>query len=89
MPAPPSSGPPRRRRSHLLMAMAMELPFIFVGAIAVAGLAGWWLDAKLGTAPWLMVLLGAAGFYTGLREILRRVEKLRDDNDDRNGRPAS
>ena len=37
---------------------------------------GWWLDGKLGTAPWLM-LGGAAGgmalgFYLVLRELFRK-----------------
>jgi F0F1-type ATP synthase assembly protein I len=80
-------GPQRRRTQHHF-AMAMELPFVFVGAIVVAALVGWWLDSKLGTAPWLMVALGALGFYTGLREILRRLDKMRD-NDDRGSRPRS
>lgn len=86
MAATPPPGPPRRR-TQLLFAMAMELPFIFVGAIVVGGLFGWWLDTKLGTAPWLMIVLGALGFYAGLREILRRLDRLRE-NDDHGRRPA-
>lgn len=86
MAATPPPGPPRRR-TQFQLAMAMELPFIFVGAIVAGGLLGWWLDAKLGTAPWLMIVLGALGFYAGLREILRRLDSLRG-NDDRGNRPA-
>jgi ATP synthase protein I len=80
MAAPPPPGPPRRRIQYQF-AMAMELPFIFVGAIVVGGLFGWWLDAKFGTAPWLMIVLGALGFYAGLREIQRQLERLRKKND--------
>jgi ATP synthase protein I len=80
MAAPPPPGPPRRR-TQFQFAMAMELPFIFVGAIVFGGLLGWWLDAKLGTSPWLMLLLGALGFWAGLREIQRQLARLRKQND--------
>lgn len=49
------------------------LGFQFVGAIAVFGLAGGWLDQRLGSKPWLLVggiFLGSAlGFYSLLRAI--------------------
>lgn len=80
MAATPPPGPPRRR-TQLLFAMAMELPFIFVGAIVVGGLFGWWLDSKLGSTPWLMIVLGALGFWAGLREIQRQLLRLRKKND--------
>jgi F0F1-type ATP synthase assembly protein I len=42
-------------------------------AVLVGFWGGWWLDAKLGTAPWLMLLgagLGlAAGFYLVAKEL--------------------
>jgi ATP synthase protein I len=34
------------------------------GAVGLGTLAGWWLDAKLGTTPWLLV--GGALFGIGL-----------------------
>ncbi|MBI5361641.1 MAG: AtpZ/AtpI family protein [Planctomycetes bacterium] len=49
------------------------LGFQFVAALAVFGLAGWWLDQRLGLEPWLLVLGiflgGALGFYSLLRAI--------------------
>lgn len=49
------------------------LGFQFVAALAVFGLVGWWLDARLGTRPWLLVVgifTGAAlGFYSLLKAI--------------------
>jgi F0F1-type ATP synthase assembly protein I len=56
-------------------AMAMELPFIFVGCIVVGGAIGYFLDAWLHTKPALMIVFGALGFVAGLRDILRRLAK--------------
>ena len=41
----------------------------FAGTFLVAGALGWWLDGKLGTSPWLLlvgIFLGAAGGFTSL-----------------------
>ena len=56
-------------------AMAMELPFIMVCAIIVGGLVGYFLDRWLHTKPFLMLVLGFLGFFAGLRDVLRRVER--------------
>jgi len=54
-------------------AMAMELPFILVGAILVGGFLGYLLDRWLHTGPYLMLVLGFFGFFAGLRDVLRRL----------------
>jgi ATP synthase protein I len=56
-------------------AMAMELPFIFVGCIVVGGAIGYFLDVWLHTKPALMLVFGALGFVAGLRDVLRRLSK--------------
>jgi len=56
-------------------AMAMELPFIFVGCIVVGGAIGYFLDGWLHTKPALMLVFGVLGFIAGLRDILRRLGK--------------
>ena len=49
------------------------LGFTFVGTFLVLGAVGWWLDGKLGTAPWLMLVgiaLGAVGgFYSMVKQV--------------------
>lgn len=49
------------------------LGFQFVASMGVLGLLGYWLDGRLGTRPWLMIVgifLGAAGgFYSLLLAI--------------------
>jgi ATP synthase protein I len=54
-------------------AMAMELPFVIVGSVAVGGVLGFLLDRWLHTKPYLMLILGLLGFFGGLRDVLRRV----------------
>jgi F0F1-type ATP synthase assembly protein I len=62
----------------------MGLGLQFVVAILLCLYAGMWLDAKLHTAPWLMLigaLAGAsAGFYSMFR-VLMSEEKRMDDED--------
>lgn len=38
----------------------------FAATLAVFGGAGWWLDAKLGSSPWLLLLGVFTGFGLGL-----------------------
>ncbi len=62
----------------------MGLGLQFVIAILLSLYAGMWLDTKLKTAPWLMLigaLLGAsAGFYSMFR-VLMSEDKRMDDED--------
>jgi len=62
------------RKSNNQLAMALELPFVLVGTIALAVLVGFYLDRWLHTKPILTLILGALGFVGGIREILRRVK---------------
>jgi ATP synthase protein I len=56
-------------------AMAMELPFILVGAILVGGAMGYFLDRWLHTKPALMLVFGGLGFFAGVRDVLKRLPK--------------
>lgn len=57
-------------------ALAMELPFVIVAAVAVGGVIGHFLDRWLHTTkPYLTVVLGLLGFFGGLRDVLRRVSR--------------
>jgi len=63
--------------------MAMELPFVMVSAIVIGGAMGYFLDGWLHTKPVLMLVLGALGFYAGVRDVLRR---LPGDGDGKKGK---
>jgi F0F1-type ATP synthase assembly protein I len=77
--------PPRKGPFGFMgqLGMAMELPFVLVGSIAVGGIVGYWLDQKLHTGPWLLLSLGLLGFAGGLREVLRRIGVAGRDKDDK------
>jgi len=78
-PKPSPSDEPRApvaekaRAASNAVAMAMELPFIFVGAVIVGGFLGYLLDGWLHTKPIFMIALGLVGFIAGLRDVLRRI----------------
>ena len=67
--------------------LAFELPFTFVGAVAVGGLLGYYLDKWLHTGPWLLVVFGAFGFVAGVVEIARRLGPGSSGKSD--GKPTS
>ena len=74
-PSSPSSPAPRKRPDAVSrqFGIALELPFVLVSAIVVGGGFGYLLDRWLHTKPYLMLVLGAVGFYAGVRDVLRRV----------------
>jgi len=53
--------------------MAMELPFVLVGAVLLGGLIGFFLDRWFHTKPFLMLVFGALGFFGGVRDVIRRL----------------
>jgi F0F1-type ATP synthase assembly protein I len=59
-------------------ALAMELPFVLVAAVAVGALMGYFLDRWLHTRMVFTLLLGGIGFSAGIREILRRLPGSKD-----------
>ncbi|MDP9147034.1 MAG: AtpZ/AtpI family protein [Acidobacteriota bacterium] len=71
----PDTPPAPRKGNNFSnqFAMAMELPFILVGAVLLGGLLGYFLDRWLHTKPALMLVFGALGFFGGVRDILRRM----------------
>jgi ATP synthase protein I len=68
-----ASGPKKSADFASQPALALELPFTFVGAIVVGGAIGFFLDRWLHTSPWLMLVFGGLGFYAGIREVIRRL----------------
>lgn len=74
--SPPSPSPGKRPDSdNRQFATALELPIVLVAAIVVGGLFGYLLDRWFHTKPILMLVLGGVGFYTGVRDVLRRVAR--------------
>jgi ATP synthase protein I len=61
------------RQASNQAALALELPFVLVGAVAVGALLGYYLDRWWHTKPIFLTLLAGMGFAGGIREILRRL----------------
>lgn len=74
-PNDPSNAPAPGKNNNFSnqFAMAMELPFVLVGAVLLGGVLGYFLDRWLHTKPFLMLLFGALGFFGGVRDIIRRL----------------
>jgi F0F1-type ATP synthase assembly protein I len=71
--APISPGAQKVKRYSTQTALALELPFTIVGAVLLGGVIGYFLDYRLHTQVIFTLILGAAGFAAGLREVLRRL----------------
>jgi hypothetical protein len=56
------SGGPDLSSWYRLSGIGLE----FIVAVLVCGGAGWWLDRRFGTVPWLMIGGGLLGFGAGL-----------------------
>ena len=57
-------------------AMLTGIPFLLAASIALGAFGGRWLDQKLGTEPWLMVVCALLGMAAGFREMFRLVAQL-------------
>jgi F0F1-type ATP synthase assembly protein I len=64
MPAGSSSG-------GSMATAGIELGLIFI----VLALGGWWLDRKLGTSPWLLLLGCLIGIVGGLYRLIRNASR--------------
>lgn len=49
----------------------------FVLSVLVPGAGGWWLDRKLGSMPWLMLIGGLFGFAAGFYVLLNAIKGKR------------
>jgi ATP synthase protein I len=56
-------------------ALATELPFLVAAGALGGGFIGYLLDRWLHTKPWLMLVVGAVGFFAAVRDMLRRLDK--------------
>jgi|GEM_PF-1052965 Uncharacterized protein conserved in bacteria len=64
-----------------MLGQASAVGLTFVVAIVLGLAAGWWLDKKLGSAPWLLLaglLLGVAAGFKNLFTMSARMDRLAD-----------
>lgn len=68
------------KRARSLVA-AVKVGSDLVALIMGLGFFGWLLDSRLGTAPWLMLVFGVAGFIAGFWILLRLLFSKEDDEE--------
>jgi len=84
--ASPSPAPRKRPTAFVnQLALAMELPFILIGATVIGGGAGWLLDRRFHTSPALTLVFGAIGFAGGIWDILKRLSRAEKNQEKGNG----
>jgi F0F1-type ATP synthase assembly protein I len=64
-------------------ARGAAVAFEFSGTIGGGALLGWFLDSRLGTAPWLLLTLTVVGAVGGFFRLVKLVERF--DEVDRDG----
>jgi len=59
-----------------VLGVALSAGTQFAVSVGVGAGGGYWLDDKLGSAPWLTLVGTAAGFALGLTQLVREVSRL-------------
>jgi F0F1-type ATP synthase assembly protein I len=66
-----SSRPPSSVSSDLFRFAGLGTQF--AATLGVFGALGWWLDTKLGSSPWLLIVGIFAGFGLGLYSMTKKL----------------
>lgn len=71
------SGPPKQSAYGMAFKFAAEL----IVGVLVGGAVGWFIDQKLGSAPWLMITFVILGFAGGLLNVIRAAQRAQMENE--------
>ncbi|MEO8551231.1 MAG: AtpZ/AtpI family protein [Kofleriaceae bacterium] len=91
VPPPANIAPAARTSKRAYNALSASSVGLELGIAVIVGLfAGMWLDSKLGTTPWLMLVLLVLGLVAGFRNVLHAVERAekaaaKEDQEDGRG----
>jgi ATP synthase protein I len=69
-----AAGPDARTLKTLGQLSTIGLAFVF--ALVLGFAAGFWLDGKLGTSPWLSLLGFAMGLAAGVLNVVRTMQSV-------------
>ena len=59
-----------------IFGLLSSIPGFLVVPPVVGALAGMWLDKRFGTAPWLLLVFLILGFGSGVRLIMRTLQRV-------------
>lgn len=72
----PALDPAARRSRRMYEGLSASAAGLELGiSVAIGALFGAWLDGKLGTAPWLLMVFLILGVIAGFRGVLRAVAR--------------
>jgi ATP synthase protein I len=72
----PALDPAARRSRRMYEGLSASAAGLELGiSVAIGALFGGWLDGKLGTAPWLLIVFLILGVIAGFRGVLRAVAR--------------
>ena len=72
----PALDPAARRSRRMYEGLSASAAGLELGiSVAIGALFGAWLDGKLGTAPWLLIVFLILGVIAGFRGVLRAVAR--------------
>ena len=76
-PGPTPAQSPRKRPAEGARQLSdiLELPFLLVATIAIAGGAGYFIDKRFNTSPVFTLILGLIGFAGGMVQLVRKLSK--------------
>jgi F0F1-type ATP synthase assembly protein I len=74
-------------KSRRIYASALMIPYLFVAYPLAGIIIGWWLDKKLKTSPWLLLVFLIAGMVEAIREMMRIAKRAEKEYDDETKNP--
>lgn len=70
----------KRRSFYRIAGELINLGLVFPAAIAVGYVIGFFLDRRLGTGPWLVVVFSAIGAAAAFINLFRVASRIQDEN---------
>ena len=64
------------------MGLGVTIPMVLVSGPLIGWFIGSWLDKKLGTAPWIFIILLILGSIASIWETIKIIKEISDENSD-------
>ena len=64
------------------MGLAITIPMVLASGPLIGWFIGTWLDKKLGTTPWIFIILLILGVVASVRETIKIIKEISDEDSD-------